>query len=190
MGRSIPLFTGLLFAGGLAFLGVAEIINYFKYPTARHYLAPGGADVLTLYDKGQRFRAADVFISPAGGVGAPDYITGLYHTGKDREGRDRTRFEALYWTADGTGLFASVSHGSGRAPQLDVLWFYDLVTDRLYGGYAEDGLMTIQEAALIRELLGNKGGAGPVLTHWYELGKKEGYLPSWKVARWERARSR
>ena len=90
----------------------------------------------------------------------------------------------LRWTNDATAVVAT-RRPTRADPELRPIWIFDVgsrtrfaidevVGDRLLGpGHLE---------AVLRV----KGGLGHTVAHWYELGKREDYVFSWKAHHWDR----
>ncbi len=174
MGRWIPKLFFFLVIGLGVFLAVIEVRTHLAFPLVDRLPHPSGWGTLILYHKGGRHRAADVFFEDLEGGLWP--VAPLYYEGRDRRGRERTRFDELRWTGDGAGLFAS----SGA----NLLWFFDLQTGatRWAGDSGHDPL---------RDSVREHGGLGDRAAQWFAIGGKNGRrrLWSWQTTRYAHPRN-
>lgn len=173
----------------VAFAVIREGINYLEYPSLQTIPFPADGRELILYHRGTAKRQATLFVRELDPQASPQRIATLNYDASEasdirRASNSEPLLGTLSWTFDHTALVAST-----RASRLELdpppLWIFDVGSRTLYAHGQERSGQRIQKKHL-EAILKVKGGTGPAIVRWYEMGKKENYVFSWKAHHWNK----
>ncbi len=169
----------------VAFAVIREGLNYLNYPSLQIIRYPADRREIVIYHRGSSQRKATLFVRKLDPKASPVKIADLNY--KDTiapAAEEDPLMGKLSWTADGTAVVA-MGRETRSEPDPPPLWIYDVGSYTLYSpGKFRSGQIMGQEH--IDAILKVKGGVGHPIAQWYQLGKKENYVFSWKAHHWNR----
>jgi hypothetical protein len=173
----------------IAFAIIREGINYLEYPSLQILSFPEDTCELILYHRGIADRRATLFIRDIDHRATPQRIANLnYDADKRSSSRSEKSkmplFGTLSWTSDRTALVATTRADRSQLAPVP-LWVFDTGSRTLYEtGQFLQGQQLGKEH--LEKLVSLKGYIGAPIVQWYELGKKDNYVFSWKATHWNR----